>query len=83
MNKEFIEIEQAIKESDSKLNELLKKILNIKLAIKTFEDENIVLPESVYGLFSYYQSKINDESKSYQQLVRLRNKMRIECKKLE
>ena len=80
MDKEFIEIEQAIKESDSQLTELLKKRDNIKNAIKTFEDENIALPESAYGLLNYYQSKFNDESKAYQQLVGLRNRMKINCK---
>ena len=80
MNKEFIEIEQAIKESDSKLTELLKKRDNIKNAIETFEGENIVLSESAYGLLNYYQSKFNDDSKIYQQLVGLRNKMKIKYK---
>ena len=80
MDKEFIEIEQAIKESDSKLSELLKKIDNIKNAIKTLEDENIALPESAYGTLAYYQSEFDKESKAYQQLVGLRNRMKINCK---
>jgi len=80
MNKIFIEIEQSIKEAEVGLIELLKKRDNIKNAIKTFEDENIALPESAYGLLDYYQSTFNHESEVYQQLVRLRDRMRMKCK---
>ena len=80
MNKEFIEIEETLKKVNSELNGYQKKINDIKQAIETLEAENISLPESVYGTLAYYQSEFDKESKVYQQLVGLRNKMKIECK---
>jgi septal ring factor EnvC (AmiA/AmiB activator) len=80
MNKEFIEIEETLKKVDSELNGYQKKINDIKQAIETLEDENIALPESAYGTLAYYQSEFDKESKVYQQLVGLRNRMKINCK---
>jgi len=77
MDKEFIEIEEDIKKLDSELNEYQKKINDIKQAIETLEAEDISLPESAYGTLAYYQSEFDKESKVYQQLVGLRNKMKI------
>lgn len=80
MDKDFIEIEEDIKEIDSELNGYQKKINDIKQAIEILEAEGITLPESVYGLLNYYQSTFNRESKIYQQIVRLRDKRKINCK---
>lgn len=80
MDKEFIEIEETLKKVDSELNGYQKKINDIKQAIETLEDENIALPESAYGTLAYYQSEFDKESKTYRQLVGLRNRMKIECK---
>ena len=80
MDKEFIEIEETLKKVDSELNGYQKKINDIKQAIETLEAENISLPESVYGILAYYQSEFDRESKAYQQLVGLRNRMKINCK---
>lgn len=80
MDKEFIEIEETLKKVDSELNGYQKKINDIKQAIEILEAENIALPESAYGTLAYYQSEFDKESKAYQQLVGLRNKIRINCK---
>ena len=80
MNKEFIEIEESLKASDIRSSELLHKKNDIQKAIEVLEAEDIALPESVYGTLAYYQSEFDKESKAYQQLIGLRNRMRINCK---
>ena len=76
MDNLFKEIENTLKESVNHMTELLFKGDNIKTAIKTLEDENISLPEGVYGLLAYYESEYNNENKEYQKLLRLRDKIK-------
>lgn len=72
----LIEIDAAINEADNKLSELLHKKNDIQKAIEVLEAEDITLPEAAYGILAYYQSEYDKESKLYEQLVTLRNKLK-------
>ena len=62
--------------SEVKQKEYLKKIDKIKQAIETFEEEDISIPESVYGLLEFYQSKYEKENNAYKKLIKI-NKLEL------
>ena len=76
MDKEFIEIEAALKKADSEANKNLKKIKDIKQAIEILESEGILLPEIIHDTLSHYQSELEKQDKIFRQLL----KMKIKCK---
>ena len=63
-------IYDVLKESEDKQKNYLIKISKIKDAIKTLEEENIALPESVYGTLAYYQSEYDNEYRQYSILLK-------------
>lgn len=64
-------INDCLSKSEYKQSKYLEKINKIKEAIKTLEEENIILPESVYGTLSFYQSEYNKENKAYKDLIKI------------
>jgi hypothetical protein len=64
-------IYDVLKESEDKQKNYLIRISKIKDAIKTLEEEDITLPESVYGTLAYYQSEYDNEYKQYSILLKL------------
>lgn len=64
-------IYDVLKESEDKQKNYLIRISKIKDAIKTLEEEDIALPESVYGTLAYYQSEYDNEYKQYSILLKL------------
>lgn len=67
---DIIEAERAIKRSDEYINDLYVKIKNLEDAIETIENENIALPESVYGALAYYKSEYDKEIKANEHLIK-------------
>lgn len=63
-------IYDVLKESEDKQKNYLIRISKIKDAIKTLEEENIALPESVYGTLAYYQSEYDNEYRQYSILLK-------------
>ena len=63
-------IYDVLKESEDKQKNYLIRISKIKDAIKTLEEEDIVLPESVYGTLAYYQSEYDNEYRQYSILLK-------------
>ena len=57
--------------SEIKQKEYLRKIDKIKQAIETFEEEDISLPESAYGLLEFYQSEYEKENNAYKKLIKI------------
>ena len=80
MDKEFIEIEDALKKADSEANKNLKKIKDIKQAIEILESEGILLPEIIYDTLSHYQSHYQSELEKQDKIFRQLLKMKIKCK---
>ena len=64
-------IYDVLKESEDRQKNYLIRISKIKDAIKTLEEENIALPESVYGTLAYYQSEYDNEYRQYSILLKL------------
>ena len=64
-------IDDILAESQDKQKNYLIKISKIKDAIKTLEEEDIALPESVYGTLAYYQSEYDNEYRRYSILLKL------------
>ena len=64
-------IDDILAESQDKQKNYLIKIIKIKDAIKTLEEEDIALPESVYGTLAYYQSEYDNEYRQYSILLKL------------
>ena len=64
-------IDDILAESQDKQKNYLIKISKIKDAIKTLEEEDIALPESVYGTLAYYQSEYDNEYRQYSILLKL------------
>jgi hypothetical protein len=64
-------IDDILAESQDRQKNYLIKINKIKDAIKTLEEEDIALPESVYGTLAYYQSEYDNEYKQYSILLKL------------
>lgn len=66
-------IDKVLLDSEYKQSEYLEKINKIKKAIEVLEEENIALPEAVYGALAYYQSEYDKENKVYKQLIKVTN----------
>ena len=64
-------IDDILAESQERQKNYLIKISKIKDAIKTLEEEDIALPESVYGTLAYYQSEYDNEYRQYSILLKL------------
>ena len=64
-------IYDVLKESEDRQKNYLIRISKIKDAIKTLEEEDIALPESVYGTLAYYQSEYDNEYRQYSILLKL------------
>ena len=64
-------IDDTLAESQDRQKNYLIKISKIKDAIKTLEEEDIALPESVYGTLAYYQSEYDNEYRQYSILLKL------------
>ena len=64
-------IYDVLKESEDRQKNYLIRISKIKDAIKTLEEEDIALPESVYGTLAYYQSEYDNEYRKYNILLKL------------
>jgi hypothetical protein len=70
---ESININEVLLDSEYKQAEYLEKINKIKKAIEVLEEENIALPEAVYGTLAFYQAEYDKENKAYKQLIKLTN----------
>lgn len=68
------ELDKILSTSKQTIANLISKISRLEIAIDTLECEDIPLPESAYGTLDYYKSKLNEETKSYEQLLTLKNK---------
>lgn len=66
-------INKVLLDSEYKQSEYLEKINKIKKAIEVLEEENIALPEAVYGTLAYYQSEYDKENKAYKLLIKVTN----------
>ena len=66
-------IDKVLLDSEYKQSEYLEKINKIKKVIEVLEEENIALPEAVYGTLAYYQSEYDKENKAYKQLIKVTN----------
>ena len=64
-------IDEILAESQDRQKNYLIRISKIKDAIKTLEEEDIALPESVYGTLAYYQSEYDNEYRQYSILLKL------------
>ena len=63
-------IYDILKESEDRQKKYLIRISKIKDAIKMLEEEDIALPESVYGTLAYYQSEYDNEYRQYSILLK-------------
>jgi hypothetical protein len=68
------ELDKTLSISKQTIANLISKISKLEIAIDTLECEDISIPESAYGTLDYYKSKLNEETKSYEQLLTLKNK---------
>lgn len=66
-------IDKVLLDSEYKQSEYLEKINKIKKAIEVLEEENIAIPEAVYGTLAFYQAEYDKENKAYRQLIKLTN----------
>lgn len=66
-------IDKVLLDSEYKQSEYLEKINKIKKAIEVLEEENIAVPEAVYGTLAFYQAEYDKENKAYKQLIKLTN----------
>ena len=64
-------IDDVLIESKDKQLKYLDKIKKIKDAIATLEEEDIALPESVYGTLDYYNSEYRNEVNAYNDLLKV------------
>ena len=64
-------IDDILAESQDRQKNYLIRISKIKDAIKILEEEDIALPESVYGTLAYYQSEYDNEYRQYSVLLKL------------
>ena len=70
-----MDAEEAVKETDEYLNDLQIKIQKLEDAIKTFEHENIPVPEAAYGLFGRYNAEWVEKSEYNRQLTKIISKL--------
>lgn len=70
---ESININEVLLDSEYKQSEYLEKINKIKKAIEVLEEENIAIPEAVYGTLAFYQSEYDKENKAYKLLIKVTN----------
>lgn len=67
--KTVIDGEKSIKNSYNTINKLIVRKRNLEEAIETFENEDIPVPESAYGLLDWIKSEINRETKIQKALI--------------
>lgn len=79
MNDTFKEIEEFLDTTNKSLSLYQDKINRFEAAINIMEEENISIPEAVFGSLYYYKSKFKKLSKKYRNILGLRNKMKEEC----
>lgn len=70
---ESININEVLLDSEYKQSEYLEKINKIKKAIEVLEEENIAIPEAVYGALAFYQAEYDKENKAYKLLIKVAN----------
>ena len=68
------ELDKILSTSELTIANLISKIVKLEIAVETLEYEDIPLPESAYGILDYYKSKLNEETKLYEQLLMSKNK---------
>ena len=80
MSETFKEIEKYLDTTNESLTLYQDKINRLEAAINIMEEENISIPEAVFGSLYYYKSEFEKLSKGYRDILGLRNKMKRECK---
>lgn len=78
MNDTFKEIEEFLDTTNKSLAVYQDKINRLEAAINIMEEENILIPEAVFGSLYYYKSEFEKLSKGYRDILGLRNKMKEE-----
>lgn len=79
MNDTFKEIEEFLDTTNKSLALYQDKINRFDIAINIMKEENISIPEAVFGSLYYYKSEFEKLSKEYRNILGLRNKMKEEC----
>ena len=79
MNDTFKEIEEFLNTTNKSLSLYQDKINRLEAAINIMEEENISIPEAVFGSLYYYKSEFEKLSKEYRSILGLRNKMKEKC----
>lgn len=75
---DFVEIEDSLNDSKRLQKEFQRKASILTDAIKILEDDNISIPESIYGLCDAYKVQLNLESNHYNQLLKIMSRIKEE-----
>ena len=75
---DFVEIENSLNDSKRLQKEFQRKASILTDAIKILEDDNISIPESIYGLCDAYKVQLNLESNHYNQLLKIMSRIKEE-----
>ncbi len=75
---DFVEIEDSLNDSKRLQKEFQRKASILTDAIKILEDDNISIPESIYGLCDAYKVQLNLESNNYNQLLKIMSRIKEE-----
>ena len=75
---DFVEIKDSLNDSKKLQKEFQRKASVLMDAIKILEDDNIPIPESIYGLCDAYKAQLNLESNHYNQLLKIMSRIKEE-----
>ncbi len=73
---DLVEIEDSLNDSKRLQKEFQRKVSVLTDAIKILEDDDISIPESIYGLCDGYKALLNLESNYYNQLLKTLNRIK-------